>query len=560
VKRTFLLFLFLFVTVPILAQEATYTLTLVSDAAPESAEVIEQLREYCRCTIERSGATITVHASRAEAHVLAGHPQVVSLTGIGTEAVTTTGWDTGLYTYDGAGNITGIGTDTYRYDRLNRLVSGTVRDGNNVQRTESYTYDRYGNLEAITRNGSVIDLAVDAATNQLRNEGGHPATYDLNGRVLTSSAGVEYTAFTYDGLDMVTSVAHGGITTVHVYSASDERIGSITVSAPGQPSDWTIRDTDGQVLRRFAKNGSTYRWAEDYIYRDGQLLAAELPEGRRVFHLDHLGTPRLITNGNGERVAFHSYYPFGFEATDVNQDAEKRQFTGHERDNRYLDYMRARYYNPNWGRFLSVDPVIDFKTNMTNPQGWNRYSYVRNNPVRWTDPTGKVIEYEESFRKRVRQDAVFHAAFEAWKKTPSGQKQWQMMARDKDTTYKLAVGDASYKPSLLSSAVRVNGRTGPDANYKSVVPENRWGQLNSSWTRSIIDADRMQEGPSSRTQARTIAGALFEEVAHALDLGSSSRTRAAALGADEQFHADPPTEPRLIRFLQQLNEVLPPEP
>jgi len=51
--------------------------------------------------------------------------------------------------------------------------------------------------------------------------------------------------------------------------------------------------------------------------------------------------------------------------------------------------MHARYTVPAWGRFLSVDSVIDFKRNMTHPQGWNRYAYVRNNPMRATDPDGK---------------------------------------------------------------------------------------------------------------------------------------------------------------------------
>jgi hypothetical protein len=208
--------------------------------------------------------------------------------------------------------------------------------------------------------------------------------------------------------------------------------------------------------------------------------------------------------------------------------------------------------------FLSVDPVIDFKTNLRNPQGWNRYSYVRNNPMRWTDPTGKVIEYDDEFRKRVKNDKVFREAFEAWKKTKSGAAQWRAMARDTDTKYTLKVGDASYQPSLLSHRFQANGRTVPPP---AMARENKWGQLNNPSTESVIDADRMSDGGSTRTQARTIAGALFEEVAHALDLGSSSRTERGAYMAEEQFHADPsPTEPRWIRFMEELNQVLPPEP
>jgi RHS repeat-associated protein len=72
------------------------------------------------------------------------------------------------------------------------------------------------------------------------------------------------------------------------------------------------------------------------------------------------------------------------------------QFTGHERDAATLgdstlpDYMHARFYEAGWRRFLSVDPVIDVKVAMTSPQAWNRYSYVRNNPLDMTDPTGMI--------------------------------------------------------------------------------------------------------------------------------------------------------------------------
>jgi RHS repeat-associated protein len=53
------------------------------------------------------------------------------------------------------------------------------------------------------------------------------------------------------------------------------------------------------------------------------------------------------------------------------------------------DYMHARYYSPVLGRFLSVDPVINMKRVMTEPQGWNRYAYVSNNPINKVDPDGR---------------------------------------------------------------------------------------------------------------------------------------------------------------------------
>jgi RHS repeat-associated protein len=80
------------------------------------------------------------------------------------------------------------------------------------------------------------------------------------------------------------------------------------------------------------------------------------------------------------------------------------QFTGHERDfgsdgARTLDYMHARYYSSSMGRFLSVDPVLG---DASAPQSWNRYSYVRNNPINRTDPDGR---FDWDFQKMMKNVA-----------------------------------------------------------------------------------------------------------------------------------------------------------
>jgi RHS repeat-associated protein len=67
-----------------------------------------------------------------------------------------------------------------------------------------------------------------------------------------------------------------------------------------------------------------------------------------------------------------------------------RLFTGQERDTETgLDYFGARYYRANVGRFTTVDPVLDQQTALADPQRWNRYAYVTNNPLKYTDPDGK---------------------------------------------------------------------------------------------------------------------------------------------------------------------------
>jgi RHS repeat-associated protein len=75
----------------------------------------------------------------------------------------------------------------------------------------------------------------------------------------------------------------------------------------------------------------------------------------------------------------------------VGVDGQPKRFTGHERDSESgLDYMIGRYYAAPMGRFLSVDTGDD--SDPLNPQSWNKYTYVRNNPINATDPTGEFLE------------------------------------------------------------------------------------------------------------------------------------------------------------------------
>ncbi|HEX8172203.1 MAG TPA: RHS repeat-associated core domain-containing protein [Thermoanaerobaculia bacterium] len=304
------------------------------------------------------------------------------------------------YSYDDSGNVWKVVrpvpsnpsfTEQFTYYDTGSLKSGTAGPA----RTQDYTYDRFGNILSITTDGNAatrINFGVDPLTNRLTKSPGTTATYDEAGR-MTSRLGRTYH---YDLMDTVTSTgAASDPDAVYLYSATDERIA--TVHPGATPTyEWTLRDAGGAVLRRATQTGSAWSWKEDYVYRGGQLLAAEVPSPEKTlhYHLDHLGTPRLITGNGGVKVSEHTYYPFGLEATDPAQDTDPRRFTGHERDyytppstssSDYIDYMHARYYATAWGRFLSVDPVLG---DAHRPQSWNRYAYVSNSPSAYVDPKG----------------------------------------------------------------------------------------------------------------------------------------------------------------------------
>jgi len=353
-----------------------------------------------------------------------------------TNSVTPT-WKSGDYAYDGAGNIVQIGTaaapsgdnrtNAYTYDSVGRLKTATVNDSS--LRSQGYAYDAFGNMTSIQNDGNMPEsISVATATNRLTE-----FHYDSVGNVDQHG----WYLYTWDPFNMLRKSQHGtgGPSEVYVYTASDERIGTL-----GQDDkwNWTLRDESGKVLREYRSsngipNASVWTvpwlWVEDHVWRDGVLLATERVAeegGRRQYHLDHLGTARMVTGNNGVVASMHNYLPFGVEKTSMRQEVangfdreEPMRFTGHERAFRdtsventdYIDYMHARWYAPNQARFLSVDPKNSSRPAV--PQTWNRYVYALDNPVKYLDPDGRdavvfiVAPYNDNFTQIVGHAAIY---------------------------------------------------------------------------------------------------------------------------------------------------------
>ena len=299
----------------------------------------------------------------------------------------------GPITYDPSGNIAVVGSDYYIYDPMGRLKTASVnRPDQTGAQVHGYEYDVYGNR--IVRDGAAY--AASTASNRLTSFG---AQYDAAGNLIQwqppGSAHVR--TYTYDALNMLTKETVAGRVVTHVYTADDERLWQFDTTAT--VSHWTVRDLGGKVLRDFVDGNTGWSLFREYIYRDGQLLAANTAAGTQHYSLDHLGSPRLVTDGAGNKLFQHHYLPFGEEWTIGGGpvDGSTLRFTGHERDDDRqgepagtLDYMHARHYSSNLGRFLAVDPVLDVNTALRNPQAWNRYAYGRNQPTVYVDPDGRL--------------------------------------------------------------------------------------------------------------------------------------------------------------------------
>ena len=141
------------------------------------------------------------------------------------------------------------------------------------------------------------------------------------------------------------------------------------------------------VERRYAPDGTASEW---------------------YHHRDHLGSLRIVTDEAGRKAEAHDWYPYGQEMASwtATGATTRKLFTGHERDAETgLDYMLARYYASPSGAFLTVDP-LDSSAKAEDPLSWNRYAYVRGNPLNRVDPTGEdPAESGEPKATPVQEDA-----------------------------------------------------------------------------------------------------------------------------------------------------------
>jgi RHS repeat-associated protein len=331
--------------------------------------------------------------------------------------------ETLTYAYDGVGNIQTVtrshggttpyiwdgnryvevtdlnaGPTTYTYDTLDRLTS--VRYPNSD--TQGYTYDAVGNrlsstnTSASTNTGTAVTYGYDAAdrltsafssaspggmeTNPPLLFGLNTFTYDNAGNRTAENRNGTTRQLSYDGLNRLLSFSDGTSIAFYTYNGDGERVAS-TVN--GATRRFTLGDVGGlsQVLA-----DSTGR---EYVY--GLELIAEYVDGAatpvvRYSAADQIGSPVQAIESNGAPTGLRYYDAFGAVRSQSGELID-RGFTGEQVDAESgFVYLRARYYDPTTGLFLSPDPLPG---RASDPTSQHAYLYARNNPLRWTDPTGQ---------------------------------------------------------------------------------------------------------------------------------------------------------------------------
>ncbi len=261
----------------------------------------------------------------------------------------------------------------YTYDKLNRLSSAGT--SNTTTWGDAYVYDPFGNLlqENVTQ-GTAESLQVNVDAGNHINTGGW--TYDAAGN-MTWEAGLQ-NALKYDAENRLNPVTGY----VYSYDGDDRRVeknnsGSIT---------YFWYDSDGKVI------STTGALVRDYAYFNGRRLAYFAPSSgnQHYYWSDDLGSASVMSNASGDTIEWEAdYRPFG-TATVINNYLENYfRFTDYQWDPEMgYYYAGAREQGPNVARFFSPDPIGISRQKVLDPQQWNMYSYARNNPLRFADPTG----------------------------------------------------------------------------------------------------------------------------------------------------------------------------
>jgi RHS repeat-associated protein len=268
---------------------------------------------------------------------------------------------------------------TYTYDSYNRLYTSGEKANTTTTWSENFNYDGFGNRWVLPNSvgitlspWTVTTNYYNSATNRLTfnnfgyDNGGNQTTispysvsYDVENRQsgFTSTSNGSAT-YTYDGDGRRVEKTAGGVTTTYVYDATGNLAAEYSSQPPSMPCQTCYLTTD------------------------------------------HLGSTRVITSQTGGLVSRHDFLPFGEELATTNRTAAQgygvadnvmQRYTGQQRDleGPVLDFFGARYFQGAQGRFTGPDAKQMTRRHLIYPQKWNKYAYVRNNPMATIDPDGK---------------------------------------------------------------------------------------------------------------------------------------------------------------------------
>ncbi len=260
----------------------------------------------------------------------------------------------------------------YSYDaNANRLsestsVNGTTTPGSTIQQDKRYTYNTRNQLTVVN------DLVTPANDAQY--------TFDANGNQTSKTQNGSVTSYIYDIKDQLIRV-----------SQNSANLGLFSYDYQGHR---IVKDMGGSIVR-YAYDGNSVLVETDitgqtiakFDYGPDRLLSMNhATEGRAYYLFDALGSVSNLTNTQGGIQARYQYDAWGNYRSTAGSSFNRFAYTGHEKDNETnLYYFKARYYDPDTGRFLNQDAYLG---DINTPPSLHRYLYAYANPTVYVDLTG----------------------------------------------------------------------------------------------------------------------------------------------------------------------------
>lgn len=309
------------------------------------------------------------------------------------------------YTWDKVGNLKtrvdqnqGGLTEQFDYDDINRLTRTRVfASGTTAQTDLTITYNRIGNITSKSDVGTYrYDSGKPHAVTSVSGVNGLNAgtySYDANGNALT---GLGSRTMTWSSYNLPRFIDQGADSIEFQYGPSRERIWQVN-------GPLVITYAGGLYERHHSSaTEKTVALNKSYVMAGGRVVAIYTkPDAAQgvlhYLHHDHRDSVDVVTDASGAVVERLSYDAFGKRRTInwLNDVANLQMLVPHDTTRGYtgqehldgvgLIHYGGRVYDPFIGRFTSADPIIQAPLDL---QSYNRYSYVRNNPLTLTDPSG----------------------------------------------------------------------------------------------------------------------------------------------------------------------------
>lgn len=283
----------------------------------------------------------------------------------------------------------------YGYDSLGRLndLWHKTAGGTLIARQQFSQFDKVGNpeVESYTTAPGFPTIpsppAITAATydpaNRLQTVNGTAASVDGGGRTLATPAPAAGT-FTWEGPDWLKTFTQGTTTQSYKVSGTGERI-ERSVSAPSAQTTRYTLDRSGSMANVLAETDAANSPRRYYIHGLGLLASIDATNGSvSTYHFDHRGDTLALTNATQAVTDAYAYSVFGTHAA-TGSTANPFRFAGQvgiQTDSPDLLHMRARYYQPMMGRFISQDPS-------GFADGMNVFGYVNGSATTHYDANGR---------------------------------------------------------------------------------------------------------------------------------------------------------------------------